>query len=223
MEAFVGSGAVFFNKPLAEKNVINDLDDDTVARFKLLKRAPDDLTKYRTDLNTLDKVKKFYDNHSGSDADKLTFEKIKTCNGFSGVYAKSSKLVYRKANPYSTIKNIKEYQDMLRRAVIENKDYESIIRKYDGKDTFFFLDPPYENTLVGFNYAEDKGFDFNRLAEVLRGIKGKFLMTLNDSPNIRRIFKGFVMKPFVAPNVWYNKKNNQKKERREIFIANYAI
>ena len=223
VEPFVGSGAVFFNKPLAEKNVINDLDKETVARFKLLKRAPSDLSKYRTDIDTLDEVKRFFDKHTSSDADRLLAEKIRTCNGFSGTYADKSKHIYKPHNPYNSVKHIDEYQALLRRAVIENKDYESIIRKYDSKDTFFFLDPPYENTSKGFDYAQNIDFDFVRLAEVLKGIKGKFLMTLNDSPNIRRIFDGFVHKGFVAPNVWANDKNKMAKKRKEIFIANYAI
>jgi DNA adenine methylase len=223
VEPFMGSAAVFFNKPLAEKNVINDLDKDTVQRMRMIKKAPNDLTKYRDDLNTLEKTKYFFDNHTTSEADLLTLEKIKTCNGFSGVYANTSKQVYRVSNPYYVIKNIDEYKSKLNRATIENKDYEKIIKKYDSKDTFFFIDPPYENTDTSFNYAEDTDFDFGRLVEVLKGIKGKFLMTLNDSQNIRQLFKHFYIKPFKVLNPWFNKQDKGEKYRREVFIANYSL
>jgi len=75
VEPFMGSAAVFFNKPLAEKNVINDLDKVTVQRMRMLKKAPRDLTKYRDDINTLEKTKYFFDNHTTSEADLLTLEK----------------------------------------------------------------------------------------------------------------------------------------------------
>jgi site-specific DNA-adenine methylase len=39
----------------------------------------------------------------------------------------------------------------------------------------FFLDPPYENTNKDFGYAEETDFDFERLATLLRLIKGKTL------------------------------------------------
>jgi len=223
VEPFMGSAAVFFNKPLAEKNVINDLDKDTVQRMRMIKKAPMDLTKYRDDLNTLEKTKYFFDNHTTSEADLLTLEKIKTCNGFNGVYANTSKQVYKVNNPYSTIKNIDEYKSKLNRATIENKDYEKIIKKYDSKDTFFFIDPPYENTDTSFNYAEDTEFDLGRLVEVLKGIKGKFLMTLNDSQNIRQLFKHFYIKPFKVLNAWFNREGKGEKYRREVFIANYPL
>lgn len=223
VEPFMGSAAVFFNKPLAEKNVINDLDKVTVQRMRMLKKAPRDLTKYRDDINTLEKTKYFFDNHTTSEADPLTLEKIKTCNGFSGIYANTSKQVYKVNNPYTTIKNIDEYKAKLNRATIENKDYEKIINKYDSKDTFFFLDPPYENTSTSFGYAEDESFDLDRLAHILKGVKGKFLMTLNDSPNIRQIFKHFYIKPFKMLNKWFDSTSKGGRYRKEVFIANYAL
>ena len=40
VEPFVGSGAVYFNRPLiADKAVINDLDKELIAGYKLLKKG----------------------------------------------------------------------------------------------------------------------------------------------------------------------------------------
>ena len=98
-----------------------------------------------------------------------------------------------------------------------------IIKKYDDAHTFFFLDPPYENTDKDFQYAEDVGFDFERLADELRGIKGKFLMTINDSPTIRRLFKDFTSQAWGVPTGWGTKGNKGRKHviRRELLISNY--
>lgn len=64
--------------------------------------------------------------------------------------------------------------------------------------------------------------DFGRLAEVLGGIKGKFLMSLNDHKEVRRIFKGFRI-PAVPTK--YSSMNARHKgrsvARSELLICNY--
>jgi len=111
---------------------------------------------------------------------------------------------------------LENWKDALKDTQITNKDYGKIIHKYNHADTFFFLDPPYENTNTDFGYAEDTDFDFERLATLLRLIKVNFLMTINDSPNIRRLFKGFNIKPWKVKTPWQN-----AKDRKELLISNY--
>ena len=41
-------------------------------------------------------------------------------------------------------------------------------------------------------------------------------MTINDSPNIRRLFKGFNIKPWKVKTPWQN-----AKDRDELLISNY--
>ena len=74
----------------------------------------------------------------------------------------------------------------------------------------------YDNTNTDFGYAEDSDFEFERMATLLGLIKGHFLMTINDSPKIRRLFKGFNIKPWKVKIPWQN-----AKDRDEILISNY--
>jgi len=74
---------------------------------------------------------------------------------------------------------------------IENKGYEDLIASFDRPDTFFYLDPPYNGCE---NYYGDGFFsreDFEKLSGILRGLKGKFILSINDHPRIRETFKGF--------------------------------
>ncbi len=57
VDSFLGSGAIFFNKEKAEKNVLNDLDKATIRRIRILKTAPSNPDAYRNDLDTLKKSK----------------------------------------------------------------------------------------------------------------------------------------------------------------------
>ena len=87
---------------------------------------------------------------------------------------------------------------------------------YDSKDTFFYIDPPYEDTLK--NMYKDYKFDYQELADQLKTIKGMFMISVNDSPVIRRIFKGYEMKKISLKSFI---RNNTKRE--ELLIMNYKL
>jgi DNA adenine methylase len=76
----------------------------------------------------------------------------------------------------------------LQKVVIENKDFEKLIKQYDRPESFFYCDPPYYETE---DYYEGAGFtvkDHKRLADCLCGIQGKFLLSYNDCPEIRELY-----------------------------------
>ena len=103
----------------------------------------------------------------------------------------------------------------------ENLDYVDCIRRYDRPHTVFFCDPPYLDT---GGYKEQFGpEDHDRLAEILTGIKGKFLLTINDHPKIRALYKKFSkLKVKVKYSISRDKSNNAR-ERTELVIANYPL
>ena len=228
VELFAGSASIFFSKEKAEVNVLNDLDTSVINKFKALVKAPDNIKSYNTDLNTRDKIRHFYDNHSNTPQNKLLLEKITSCNGFGSKPVKYSGMIYKGSNPYnSLVKHLPEYKELLKGVKLETKDYEKIVKKYDSPQTFFFIDPPYENTNTSFGYAEDVKFDFIRLRKVLDKIKGSFLLTINDSAQIRSLFKGFKLTPVKITSGFRNAglgKNTGDfdKSRGELMITNYT-
>ena len=93
-----------------------------------------------------------------------------------------------------------------------------IINKYDSPTTLFFLDPPYEKSK---GLYEEYKFDYNELNDVLKRVKGYFILTLNDSKNIRNIFKDFIIKGITV-----GKKSNAgfgQNDRKEVIIMNYKF
>ena len=76
----------------------------------------------------------------------------------------------------------------LQKVVVENKDFEKLIRQYDRPVSFFYCDPPYFATE---NYYKDVGFktkDHIRLRDSLMDIKGKILESNKDRPEIRQLW-----------------------------------
>jgi len=217
VECFVGSGAIFFNKEKAKKNVLNDLEKDVATRLKLLKSGSSNPADYDFGLTTLPKIKRFYLKHPNTTEAKIIYQKIVASTGYNNKPLKNVKGIYRAMNPATTFEDVVEYKDKLKGTTILSQDYEKVVDKYDSPTTFFFLDPPYENTNVTFGYAEDVGFDFERFAEVCNNIEGYVMVTLNDSPYIRKLFKGWKIKKILVPQ-------SMKKDhipRKELIIMNY--
>lgn len=221
VEPFVGSGAIFYNKPPAKESILNDLDENTCKQHRFLRDAPTNPSAYPSGLDNLPTIKRFYKTTPKTRAAKLIHAKIEACNGFSGSPVSASYGIYRKANPVKILKHLDFYQSRLRNGTtILNKDYGEVVRKYDSVDTFFFFDPPYEKTRSIYGYGEHKDFDFVRLLEILRGIKGRFLMTINDSARIRELFKEFTVKSTRVYARW-SRKTKRADSRKELLIMNY--
>lgn len=78
----------------------------------------------------------------------------------------------------------------LANVVIENQDFEVLIKHYDRDNTFFYCDPPYYET-EGMYAACFTKEDHIRLRDTLKNCKGKFLLSYNDCPFIRELYKDF--------------------------------
>jgi DNA adenine methylase len=102
---------------------------------------------------------------------------------------------------------------------IECKDFRDLIPRYDRPHSFFFLDPPYW-CILGYKYDFIEQ-DFLDLEKILRAIKGKFLMTINDTPDIRRIFGSFIIEETTLKYSMSPKAKSRAKTRTELLISNY--
>lgn len=79
----------------------------------------------------------------------------------------------------------------LARVVIENHPYQKIFERFDRSDTFFYVDPPYYGCENNYGSKVFDKTDFEILREILAGIKGKFIFSINDVKPIREMFKEF--------------------------------
>src|SRR5258706_15398815 len=90
-------------------------------------------------------------------------------------------------------------------------------RRYPPPDLFFFLAPPYwGRKLYRFNFAEG---DFVKLEERLRQIRGKFILSLNDLPEVRKLFHHFAFKEI---ELHYTSQKSEGKRYRELLITNFS-
>ena len=228
VEPFLGGGAVFWEKPPSTKEVLNDLDPVLVADYRRILAAPSDPSKYPI-LTTASAQNEFLrKSHSGK-AEQVVESLLRRCNGFGGVYIEKggprevhAPEVRKVTTHEDKLKKIAEYKKRLSHATLTNESYEKVLQKHDSPSTFFFMDPPYEKS-VGLDYAEGSDtFPFAKFADDVRKLKGKFLVTINDSRAIRKLFQGLNIYPYVVKG-HHAKSAIGKNDRKELLITNYPL
>ena len=100
--------------------------------------------------------------------------------------------------------------------------FDELIKKYNTqKDTFFYLDPPYYD----FEKVYESWFTKKQhllLRDTLMGIKWKFLLSYNDCPEIRELYKDFNISTSKPIEYTLGKdKFGNRKTVHELYISNY--
>lgn len=109
-------------------------------------------------------------------------------------------------------------KERLRKTVIENKDFQSLIKTYDREKALFYLDPPYYQAeeYYDVNFTEQ---DHIRLHDTLKNIKGKFILSYNNSEYIRQIYNRFTIIEVERHNNLVSKSGSQIY--KELIIKNF--
>jgi DNA adenine methylase len=90
---------------------------------------------------------------------------------------------------------LEDVHERLSGVTIERLPYAALITRYDGPGSLFYLDPPYWGCEGDYGYGVFSTADFDAIRGLLQGIKGRFVMSINDRPEIREIFAGFAIEP----------------------------
>jgi len=227
IEVFGGAGWVLFRKtPENEAEVFNDFNSNLVNLYRCVRDNPAKLKyKLRYVLNSredfrwlvfLHKKGIFTRFHDYDRAAKF-YQLIR--------YSYGSALESFASQPHS-IWNDFPLIDMasrrLQKVIIENQDFEVLIKHYDSPGSFFYCDPPYYATE---SYYKDVGFTKNdhvRLRDTLSKIKGKFLVSYNDCPEIRELwaYEGIHIES-VRRMDNFRQRYSGGAMYNELFISNY--
>ena len=195
---FSGAAWVFFRKPESHVEVLNDLDSDLVSFYRVVSNHLEEfLNQFKWCLTSREWFEDWKNQIEGrglTDIQKAArYYYIQRLTFGGKVKNRSYGIDISRTAPRLNLMRIEEEMSMvhlrLTNVRIENLSWEKFIPRYDRTDTFFYCDPPYYKAPEYKHNLELD--DFTELAEVLGGIKGKFVLSINDHPEIRRIFKGF--------------------------------
>jgi DNA adenine methylase len=223
-EAFVGMGGVFLRRtkrPRAE--AINDISRDIATLFRILQRHyPQFLDTLRFGLTTRAEFERLVatDPATLTDLERaarfLYLQRTAFGGKVSGRNFGVSTDRPARFNLTTLEPMLEDLHSRLAGVVIECLPWADFLRRYDGPGTLFYLDPPYWGCEDDYGKAVFERADFERLAAALRGLKGRFLLSLNDVPEVRRIFDGFAMEEVETTYTIANGK--AQTGRRELII-----
>jgi DNA adenine methylase len=222
IEPFVGGGSIFFglNFKKDQNKVINDTDERLMFLYQQFAKGinMDEYYEKKVDKFTLEMAKCIDRNDNPvSDFDKM----VKIINKMSNTFCCLDKGgIYKNSNPYNRFIKAEQIQRKLTNNTdIHNKSAFEIIDEYDNEDALFFLDPPYEKSDRLYKYDKSP---IAELAKILPNIKGKFILTLNDSDNVRNVFKNFNCIDVKVKGGASGNSNIGRYDRQEIIITNFV-
>lgn len=88
---------------------------------------------------------------------------------------------------------LEDLRDRLAGVTVECMDFRAFIERYDQPGALFFVDPPYWGGEDDYGKGLFSRADYERLRDLLAGLQGRFIMTINDVPPIRALFAGFTL------------------------------
>lgn len=200
-EPFVGMGGVFFRRRLAAPaEVINDRSRDVSTFFRVLQRHyVAFLDMMRWQLTTRAEFQRLCqtDPDTLTDLERAARFYYLQRTGFGGkVKGRVFGVDVLSAARFDITKlqpALEELHARLSGVVIECLPYGEFITRYDRPATLFYLDPPYYGCEGDYGVGLFERPDFERLAEQLRSLCGRFVLSLNDHPDVRAIFAGFAI------------------------------
>ena len=220
IEVFGGAGWVLFDKEQhAKMEVFNDINGDLVNLYRCVKFHPEALKK-ELEWSCISR-EQFFDFISQNEVRGMTdiqraarfFCMIKLSFGTD-----LESFGVRPRDMQGAIKYLQEVSKRLNRVVIENVDFERLLKTYDRAAALFYLDPPYYEAE---KYYPDRFMpeDHIRLRNALAKIKGKFILSYNDCPEIRKLYDGYEIIEVDRLHNLVSKTNPRRY--KELIIKNY--
>lgn len=224
-EPFVGMGGVFFRRSFAPRaEFINDRSGDVVNLFRILQRHyPQFMDTLRFQITS----RREFERLKASDPATLTdleraarFLYLQRLT-FGGKVAGRSFGVNRdtgsRFNLTTLAPLLQDVHERLASVVIENLDWQVFIDRYDRPETLFYIDPPYWGTEDYYGKELFSRDQYEVMAERLAGLSGRFILSINDVPEIRSIFSAFRIENVALT---YTAGGGKGKPVREVIISN---
>ncbi|MEA5508422.1 DNA adenine methylase [Crocosphaera sp. UHCC 0190] len=237
-EPFVGGGSVFIYLKQIKPDLkiwINDLNPELYLFWKFAqsnlqelvtnlreikltrtdgKKLFAELTKVDvTELSDFDRAIRFFI------LNRITFSGTVESGGFS-------QSAFHTRFTESSINRLENLKNILPDIYITNLDYREVIKE-KVKDVFIFLDPPYLAATKSRLYGKDgnlhTSFNHGEFAEAMAKCSHQWLITYDDSPEIRNYFENFMIIPWQLQYGMNNYQQKTASKGNELFIRNYQL
>lgn len=230
VEVFAGAGWVLFGKdPATSKaEAINDLHGELTNFYRCVREKPLELMerlKFR--MISAEDFAREKDLKSGGNKGRTETERaaaffwlLKLSFGAKGSTFGYSVKDVSSFKPELIQDIIQRTHERLKRVYVFNEDFQKLIIRLDRAETFFYCDPPYYGCEKDYEerFTEQ---DHQRLADTLKAIKGKFLLSYNDHELVRQLYAWATIDS-VTTRYSIAKQTNARERVTELLISNYS-
>jgi len=173
------------------------------------------------------KAKESINNEELSSRDRAAYFYVVNKCSFSGLTESSSFSPQASESNFSFrgIERLSEYSELIQSWTITNLSYERMLS--DEKDTFVYLDPPYDikDNLYGKKGSMHKGFDHDKFAADCDEYTSKMLISYNSSQLVKNRFKEWTAAEFAHTYTMRSVGcyNTDQASRKELVLTNYEV
>lgn len=225
-EPFAGGAALYFLRPVpAEVEVLNDINGDLVNLYRVVQHHLEEFVRqFKWALSSRQVFKWLQETRPETltDIQRAARFYYLQQSAFGGRVDGQSYGTATTQPPGLNLLRIEEALSAahlrLSNTYIEHLAWQECIRRYDRPHTLFYCDPPYWQTE---GYGVPFGFEqYEEMAELIGKIRGKAIISLNDHPDIRRVFGQYHME---STDITYTVGGGKGSEAREVLIFSWDI
>ncbi len=232
-EPFAGSATILLAKTPSPCEVLNDINGEVVNLFRVLQLHPEEFIKQvRWNLRSREEYARLKASkpQNLTDIQRAARMYYLLRAGYGGKLPDAgchfTGRLEGSARPFSIYRveeTLYEVHLRLENVTVERLPYSDCVRRYDTRETFFYLDPPYWGHEADYGPGTFTPDDFSQLKEILSGIQGKFLLSINDIPEIQTLFAGFQKQAISTTYTAGARAGQRCKLAKELLISNYSL
>ena len=236
VELFAGAAWVLFGKPPSNVEVLNDIDQDLITFFRVVKEKPEELiASFEWELVS----RAEFDRLAQLDTSKLTdiqrahrfYYLIMASWGGEFHYPRFQTSINdgghgnRLFGGLETLKKrILPVYERLRTVIIENLDWQACFDRYNRPGALIYIDPPYPENGCNYVYNMRETKEHELLASKLQQAQCKWVVSSYDTDFVRQLFANYTIVPLESKSGMNTEKNgNTRVTNKEVIILNYPL
>lgn len=229
-EPFVGGGSVFFGKHRVARNIINDIDEELVHIYEIIKdehKLEKLIALFEGEIATKERHTVVKDLVPTNEIERAFKYYYINRTSYSGIMKKPA-WGYRddkSSPPHRWGDMLRKVHKKLQDTEIKSADFsEIILEPTNSKSVLMYLDPPY------FEADQKRAYknhflieDHLRLQKLLKDTPHHFILSYDDIPAIRELYSWANIYPLTWNYNTSNLKGQSRKLGQELLISNFSF
>ena len=225
IEPFFGAGGMFFQKPKAKYNIVNDLDSDVFNLFQVVMNQKEELEKAFYMMPIHSDLLEYWKVNKETEPVKKALRFLFLSNFVVPITGDINRKLFDNGKQV-TFDNLLRTNEFINNSNIRffNEDFRVFItrimlrgkeRPLEDASAFFYCDPPYLGTTDNYSnsFTEEDTID---LFDVLIKTGCKFAISEFDNPIVLELAKSHNLEVITI-----GERQNLKNRRTEVLIVNY--